>query len=136
MRDTAPVNPPPEDWITRRTLYQGRLFELGHVICRPTPAVRSEVEYPVLNVLALPTAGVFALHHGARQQVVATPNHAVFIASGSPCRVSFPGNVGDECLVMRMSPEGLARLVPHAMARDGFKPTFLSSHAALPPSAN
>jgi AraC family transcriptional regulator len=134
-RDTAPVNRPPEDWITRRSLYQGRLFEIGHIVCRPTPEVRSEVEYPALNVLALPTAGVFALHHGPRRQVIATPNHAVFIASGSPCRVSFPGNVGDECIVMRMSPEGLARLVPESMARDGFKPSYLASHATLPPAA-
>lgn len=126
---------PAEDWITRRSLYQGRLFEIGHVVCRPTPEVRTEVEYPALNVLALPTAGVFALHHGPRRQVVATPNHAVFIASGRPCRVTFPGNVGDECLVMRMSPEGLARLVPEAMAGDGFEPSVLASHVALPPSA-
>jgi AraC family transcriptional regulator len=125
----------PEDWITRRTLYRGRLFELGHVVCRPTPEARTEVEYPALNVLALPTAGVFALHHGPRKQVLATPNHAVFIASGSPCRVSFPGNLGDECLVMRMSPEGLSELVPEAMTRDGFEASVLTSHVTLPASA-
>ena len=123
------------DWITRRSLYRGRFFEVGHVVCRPTPEVRTEVEYPALNVLALPTAGVFALHHGPRRQVIATPNHAVFIASGSPCRVSFPGNVGDECIVMRMSPEGLSRLVPEAMSGDGFEASILASHVPLPPSA-
>jgi AraC family transcriptional regulator len=123
------------DWIKRRTLYHGPLFELGHVVCRPTPEVRTEVEYPSLNVLALPTAGVFALHHGPRRQVVATPNHAVFIASGSPCRVSFPGNVGDECLVMRVSSEGLSRLVPEAMSGEGFEPSVLASHVTLPPAA-
>jgi AraC-like DNA-binding protein len=125
----------PEDWIRRRTLYRGPLFELGHVACRPTPEVRTEVEYPTLNVMALPTAGVFALHHGPRRQVMAMPNHAVFIASGSPCRVSFPGNVGDECIVMRLSAEGLARLVPEAMAGEGFEPSVLGSHVTLPPAA-
>lgn len=125
----------PEDWISRRSLYQGRLFELGHVVCRPTPEVSSEVEYPTLNVLALPTAGVFALHHGHRRQVMATPNHAVFIAAGSPCRVSFPGNVGDECIVMRMSPEGLSQLAPEAMVREGFEPSVLTGHVTLPPAA-
>lgn len=125
----------PDDWIRRRTLYQGPLFEIGHVTCRPTPEVRTEVEYPALNVVALPTAGVFALHHGPRRQVTATPNHAVFIASGSPCRVSFPGNIGDECIVMRLSPEGLARLVPEAMSGEGFEPSVLASHVTLPPEA-
>jgi AraC family transcriptional regulator len=124
-----------DDWITRRTLYQGRLFEVGHVVCRPTAEVRTGIEYPALNVMALPVAGVFALHHGRRGQVIATPNHAVFISSGSPCRVSFPGNIGDECLTLRLSPEGLARLAPEAMAGDGFNASFLASHVVLPPSA-
>jgi len=125
----------PDDWITRRTLYQGGLFEVGHVVCRPTPDLRHEVEYPGLNVVALPIAGVFAVHHGPRQQVLAIPNHAVFISSGSPCRVTFPGNIGDECLVLRLSAAGLARLVPEAMARDGFHSSVFTTRAELPPSA-
>ena len=124
LRDTARMAAP-DDWITRRTLYEGRLFQLGYVKCRPTPDVRTEVEYPVLNALALPISGVFAVHHGPRRHVVATPNHPVFLASGSPCRITFPGNVGDECLVMRLSAEGLARLAPAS----------LPSHARLPASA-
>jgi AraC family transcriptional regulator len=124
-----------EDWITRRKLYEGRHFEIGHVVCRPTPEVRTEVEYPVLNVLALPIAGVFAVHHGPRRHVVATPNHAVFIAAGSPCRVSFPGNVGDECMVIRMRTASLAQLVPEAVSGDGLDASFLASHAQLPSSA-
>ena len=124
-----------DEWVTRRTLYTGRLFELGHVVCRPTPEVRTEVEYPALNALALPISGVFAVHHGPRRYVLATPNHAVFLASGSPCRITFPGNVGDECLVLRLSSEGLARLAPKSMSRDGFAPRFLATHAVLSPAA-
>jgi AraC family transcriptional regulator len=113
------MDPAPREWITRRSLYQGSLFEIGGVACRPTPDLRHEVEYAALNVLALPTAGVFALHPGPRRHLVATPNHAIFISSGRPYRVSFPGHIGDECLTLRLSAEGLARLLPEAMSREG-----------------
>jgi AraC-like DNA-binding protein len=129
------VNRGPDNWIARRTLFEGRLFEIGHVACRPTPEIRHEVEYASLNVLALPVAGVFALHDGPRRHVVATPNHAVFISSGLSYRVSFPGNIGDDCLTMRLTAEGLSRLVPEAMAREGFHPFTLGARAVLPPPA-
>ena len=125
----------PDAWITRRTLFEGPLFGIGHIVCRPTPDIRHEVDYPALNVLALPIAGLFALHQGPRRHVVATPNHAVFIASDTPYRVTFPGNVGDECLTIRLTPEGLARLAPDAMTRDGLDDSIVASRAVLPPAA-
>ena len=135
LRDTAPMDRDPGAWISRRTLFEGRLFDIGHVVCRPTPEVRTEVESASLNVLALPVEGVFALHHGPRAHVIATPNHAVFISSGLSYRVSFPGNIGDECLTVRLSAEGLARLLPEAMSRDGFHAATLGGRAVLAPAA-
>src|SRR6185436_5009141 len=128
---TAAMDRGPMGWITRRSLYEGRLFEAGYVACRPTPDLRHEVEYPSLNVLALPIAGVFALHEGPRRELLATPNHAVFISSGAPYKVTFPGNVGDDCLTMRLTPEGLDQLVPQAMQRDGFDASIRATRAAL-----
>ncbi len=125
----------PDAWIARRSLFEGRLFEIGYVVCRPTPEIRHEVEHASLNVLALPIAGVFALHQSPRLHVVATPNHAVFISSGQPYRVTFPGCIGDECLTLRLSAEGLAQLVPEAMSRDGFDDSIAASRAVLPPAA-
>ena len=101
-------------------MFKGRLFEIAHVACRPTPELRHEVAYAGINVLALPTAGLFALHPSRRRHVVATPNHAVFISAGRHYRVTFPGCIGDECLTLYLTPEGLARLAPEAMAREGF----------------
>ena len=124
-----------DSWVTRRTLFQGPLFEVGHVVCRPTPEVHTEVERAELNVLALTTAGVWALHEGPRQHVIATPSHAVFISSGRSYRMSFPGYIGDECIAMRLTAEGLSRLAPQAMARDGFDGSVVASRALLPPSA-
>ena len=129
------MNRAPDAWISRRSLFQGRLFEIAHVICRPTPELRHEVTHAGLNVLALPTAGVFALHPGPRRHVVATQNHAVFISSGRHYRVTFPGCIGDECLTLHLSPAGLARLAPQAMSRDGFDESTLFARAVLPPSA-
>lgn len=131
---TSPMNPP-ASWITRRSLYRGRLFEVGHVSCRPTPDLRHEVEYAALNVLAVPTSGVFALHPGPRRHLVATPSHAVFISSGRPYRVSFPGCIGDECLTLRMTAEGLERVLPEALSREGFASETHFARAVLPPSA-
>jgi AraC-like DNA-binding protein len=125
----------PDDWISRRTLFEGPLFAIGHVVCRPTPQVRSEVESASVNVLALPVAGVFALHDGPRGHVIATPSHAVFLSSGHAYRVSFPGSIGDECLTLRLTAEGLARLAPEAMSRDGFMASTLGARAVLPPAA-
>jgi AraC family transcriptional regulator len=125
----------PDAWIARRSLFEGALFGIGYVVCRPTPDIRHEVEYPSLNVLALPIAGVFALHHGPRRHVTATPNHAIFISSSRPYRVTFPGNIGDDCLTLRLTPEGLAQLAPEAMSRDGFDESTVASRAVLPPAA-
>lgn len=125
----------PDSWISRRSLYEGSLFELGHVVCKPTPELRHEVTYAGLNVLALPTAGVFALHASPRKHVVATPNHAVFISTGMPYRVTFPGCVGDECLTLRLTGEGLARLAPEAMQQEGFARETLFARAVLDPQA-
>jgi AraC-like DNA-binding protein len=121
--------------MARRTLFSGPLFEIGHVICRPAPHLRTELEQASLNVLALTTAGVWALHDGPRRHVVATPNHAVFISSGKSYRVSFPGYVGDESLTVRLTAEGLARLAPQAMSRDGFDASVGGSRAVLPAEA-
>ncbi len=119
--------------IVRRSLFRGNLFDVEHLLGRPSSSACGEVEYPSLNVLVLPMAGVFAMHHGPRRHVVATPNHAVFISAGSPYRVSFPGGIGDECMTLRLSSAGLARLLPEAMAGDGFDSSAFASHALLPP---
>jgi AraC family transcriptional regulator len=129
------MNPPAAAWITRSTLYQGGAIEIGRVVCRPTPGLRHDVEQAAVNVLALPTAGVFALHPGPRRHMVATPNHAVFISAARPYRVTFPGNIGDECLTLRFGAEGLAKLVPEAMSGEGFAAETLFARAVLPPSA-
>lgn len=127
--------PAPDAWITRRALFDGALFSLVHIRCRPAPGQRHPVEHATSNVIALPTAGLFALHPTERHPVLATPGHAVFLSCGRPYRVSFPGAIGDECITLRLTPEGLDRLLPEAMAGDGFEETTPFARALLSPAA-
>jgi AraC family transcriptional regulator len=117
----------------RRTLFDGELLQVGHVAVRPASSACGDIEVSDSNVLALTLAGVFARHDGPRQHVIATPNHALFIAAGMPYRLSFPGCIGDRCLVLRFSDEALALALPDALARDGFDASVLASHAPLEP---
>jgi AraC-like DNA-binding protein len=120
--------------IVRRTLFDGKLFGVAHVVGRSSLSACGEIEHPSLNVLVLPIAGVFAMHDGPRRHVVATPNHAVFISAGIPYRISFPGCIGDECLTLRLSSADLARVLPEAMSRDGFDSSAFASYTLLPPA--
>jgi AraC-like DNA-binding protein len=121
--------------IVRRALFNSELLRVGHVTARPSSSECGEIERQGLNILVLPLAGVFAKHDGPRRHVIATPNHAVFIAAGSPYRISYPAGIGDQCLTLWFSSAALARVLPEAMSRDGFDSSAFASHALLPPAA-
>lgn len=117
----------------RRTLFDGELLQVGYVAVRPVSSACGEIEVSDSNVLALTLSGMFARHDGPRRHVIATPNHALFISAGTPYRLSFPGCIGDRCLVLRFSGEALAQALPDTLARDGFDPAVFASHALLEP---
>jgi AraC-like DNA-binding protein len=119
--------------IVRRTLFDGKLLQVGHVRARPALQRRGEIDCQSTNVLVLPLAGVFAMHDGPRRHAIATPNHAVFVAAGKPYRMSLPADTGDECLTLRFSAAALARLVPEAMSGEGFNLSAFESCAPLEP---
>jgi len=123
----------PDIQVTRRTLFEGKLFEIGHLVGRSGTTACSEVEYPTANALVLPTAGLFAMHHGPRRRVIATPNHGVFVSAGDPYRVSFPGCIGDEGLSLRFSAAELAQVLPEAISGDCLDTAAYSSQALLSP---
>jgi AraC-like DNA-binding protein len=118
----------------RRTLFDGELLQIGHVVVRPASSECGEIETSALNVVALPLAGVFAKHDGPNRHAIIAPNHAAFISAGRPYRLSFPGRIGDRCLVLRFSSAALARVMPDAMSGDGFDASAFASHAPLPPA--
>mgnify|MGYP001175601286 CR=1 FL=1 len=131
MSHGEPANEPSFE---RRTLFDGDWLQIGHIAVRPVSSACGEVEASALHVLALPLAGVFAKHDGPRQQVIATPNHALLISAGRPYRLSFPGRIGDRCLALRFTSDALARVLPEALGRDGFDTDTFSPHALLPPA--
>jgi AraC family transcriptional regulator len=120
--------------IVRRTLFESDVVAIGHVTARPSASPFGEVERQDANVVVLPLAGIFAKHDGPRRHVIATPNHAVLIAAGSPYRISLPADIGDQSLTLRFSGAELARLLPQAVSRDGFDSRAFASYGLLPPS--
>jgi AraC-like DNA-binding protein len=105
-----------QPYTARRTLFQGELLTIGHVVRRGSPEC-GELEQQESNVIVFPLRGVFAKHTGERRHVLGTPNDAMLIAAGEPYRVSFPGGIGEECMTLWFSREQLdARTVtPHAL---------------------
>lgn len=134
-RHARSVSTAPDTQIIRRTLFEGALLRIGHVVTRPSSPECGEIERQSANVLVLPLAGVFAKHDGPRRHVIATANHAAFIAAGKPYRLSFPACIGDEALTLWFSGAALDRILPQAVQRDGFDSTEFASHALLPPAA-
>ena len=121
-----------QNQVENRTLHDGPLLQIGHITVHPASSDPGPIESAERHVLALPLAGVFAKHDGPRRHVLATPGHALFIAAGQPYRLSFPGCLGDRCLALRLTSEGLERALPPAQAGEDFDASAMAPHAPLP----
>ena len=119
--------------VTRRVVFEGQDFRIGHVIARPSSAECGEVECQNENVLVLPLAGLFAKHDERRRCAVVTPNNAGLIAAGKPYRISYPAGIGDKCLTLRFSDDAARRVVPQAATPPASASPRLASSALLPP---
>jgi AraC family transcriptional regulator len=127
------VNSDTATQMVRRTLFDSALLRVGHVVARPSSPECGEIERQSMNLLVLPTTGVFAKHDGPRRHVIATSNHAVLISADSPYRLSFPACIGDQALTLQFSSAALARVLPQAMSRDGFDSSAYATRALLAP---
>ncbi|QJR09010.1 HTH-type transcriptional activator RhaS [Usitatibacter rugosus] len=103
--------------MTRRVLYDAGGLRVGQVAARPVSPGCMDVEAPGANVLAFPLRGVFARHPSPRRELVATANHVVAFPADQPYRVSFPGGIGDDVLVLQWSSEALVTKLPRAEER-------------------
>lgn len=106
--------------IVRRTMFESHQLHLGHVVARPYSQNCGAIEYSNLNILVLPLAGVFAKHESSHRYFITTPNHATFIAANTSYSISYPANIGDQCISMRFSSATLAELFPEVITRDNF----------------
>jgi len=103
--------------MARRVLYDAGGLRVGRVVARPVSPGCMDVDAPGANVLAFPLRGVFARHPSPRRELVATANHVVAFPADQPYRVSFPGGIGDDVLVLQWSSEALATKLPSAGER-------------------
>jgi len=120
---------------TLRTVFHSELLSIRHVLVRPVAVESGDVERETADLLVLPVAGLFAKHEGPRHKIIANPNHALFFGHDKPYRVSFPGGVGDECLVLEFSRPALATLLSDALGLDDVSHPELHTHALLSPES-
>jgi AraC family transcriptional regulator len=122
--------------LTEYTLFESELLEVRHAIARPTSAACSDLAYAADDLLLLPIAGVFAMHDAPRQHFIANPNHGLFLGLGQPYRISFPGRIGDECLVLRFSKPALAHMLGELAGVEDLASSRprLRSHCLLSPA--
>lgn len=85
--------------VTCRTFLDGPALKLGHMVWKPLSGA-VDVPGPRENVLVLPLRGAFARHGPQREECLATASDGVFFPSGRDYRLSHPGRVGDEVLVL------------------------------------
>ncbi|MGH8806546.1 MAG: helix-turn-helix transcriptional regulator [Noviherbaspirillum sp.] len=82
----------------------------------------------------MPIAGLFAKHDGPKQHFIANPNHAVFLSGRKPYRISFPGGIGDESLVLEFSKTALANLLAETVGVEDLYPPCLNTYCLLSPA--
>lgn len=115
--------------ITRKSLFKSPTLQIGLFEARRVSDRCGDVERQDRHSIVLPLAGVFAKHDAPGHQVIGTPSHAVFVASDTPYRISFPGGIGDRALILRFGDE----LAPDRTDRRG--DAALASNGLLPAAA-
>jgi AraC family transcriptional regulator len=117
-----------------QTVFRSELLSIRYVVARPTPAECEDVEREaVADLLLLPVSGMFARHDDSRRHVIANPNHALFLGYQKPYRMSYPGAIGDECLVLDFSTNALANLLTETVGVQSLYSPILDTHCLLSP---
>lgn len=114
-----------------KTLFESDLLTIRHAVARPPT---SALEHGAADLLLMPIAGVFAKHDSPKHHFIANSNHALFFGCGKPYRISFPGNIGDESLVIRFSQEALANLLAETVGVENLYSPRLDTHCLLSPA--
>lgn len=121
--------------LTANLVHESAIGRIRIVDCRPEDRCCGPVEHASASTLVLPLRGVFILHHGPREHVVADVCHGVFFNADEPYRVSHPVEGGDECLAVEPASDVLREIIAEygepLATRDGAG--FGRSHVALGP---
>jgi AraC-like DNA-binding protein len=120
--------PAPEFTVSR--LLDTDVVCVHHVNCRGSCRHRSAEESASQTHFVFPFRGVY-LRHVGDDQAVADANHVLFFNAGQGYQVSHPVSGGDTSLVLSVSAEMLAELVPKNLLNAGEPPTFNLQHLRI-----
>lgn len=117
-----------------RPLFTSELLTIRYVLARPSPTQSDDTEHETADQMLLPISGLFARHDHARQHFIANANHAVFISRERQYRYSYPGGIGDECLVLEFSKAALTDLLVQNVGVQDLHASCLRPHCLLSPA--
>jgi AraC-like DNA-binding protein len=120
--------PTPE--FTVDNLLDSDVVSVRHVACRGTCRHRSAEECASQTHFVFPFRGVY-LRHVGNDQAVADANHVLFFNAQQGYQVSHPVSGGDTSLVVSVSPEIVAELVPKTLLNLGEPLTFNLQHLRI-----
>lgn len=121
--------------VSSQTLFHSDSLRIRHLRARPDSDACGELEEAGVDQLVLPLCGLFARHDGPRRHVIANAGHALFFAAGRPYRISYPGAVGDEVLVVECSPGFWSGALESVAGVGRLDTPSIAGQAVLPPAA-
>jgi AraC-like DNA-binding protein len=120
--------------LAHQTLFDSELFTIRYAVARPSALPLSELEHARADLLLLPVAGLFARHDSPKHHFVANANHGLFFSHGQPYRISFPGGIGDDCLVFQWAKPALANLLAETAGTEELSSGCIDRHCLLSPA--
>ena len=121
--------------LTQQTRFQSELLTIRHAVASPTASPCSELLYGLADLLILPVAGVFAKHDAPKQHFIANANHGLFFVRDQAYRISFPGRIGDEAMVLGFSQAALNKLLQETVGAEQLHAVHLHKHCLLAPAS-
>jgi AraC-like DNA-binding protein len=129
----ATCEPPP--LLDSRQVYGSDSLRIHRVVARPT-SERPSGEYAMDgHGIVLPYQGVFATQAGRGVPVVAAAGHAVVLSPSVPYRYTYPGVIGDRCLVLVWSDAALDGAAPDGLRRGRLDTTQIGTAPLLDPAS-
>jgi AraC family transcriptional regulator len=116
-------------------LFCSALLRVEGVVARPATARPSRERELADHSIVLPYQGLFATHASRRHAVLASTSHAVLLSARTPYRYSYPGAIGDRCVVLMWSDEALERVAPAALRHGRFDTSGPAAAPVLEPTA-
>ena len=117
--------------LTSAKLLASQDVNARYVRCCPDHRGMCGVEHQNSDALVFPLAGSFVKHLAPRTAVLAEPSTVLFFAAGRPYRISHPGSLHDECIVLEFDPGVMRSALVDITQIDHLGDSRLHTHAML-----